>query len=180
MRVADEVPFPTLVGPETELQWAARLVTKTGRPLALADLDGTGLELRCYRVAWDEALFAEVNRKVLAFIREHVEPRRPPQPTEADVLKERDMRAVARGLKGDGSARDFASLPPADQAVLLEVLDASRQRKRWAALEEQAIANAQFTLGAVEEVRGLPGGARVTWKTIKGGARRFEVKEPKR
>ena len=180
MNVADEALLPTLCGPETELQWAARLVTKTGRPLALADLEGTGLELRVYRVAWDAALFEEVNRKVVAFLREHVWPRRPPETTEADALKERDMRAVARGLKGDGSARDFASLPPADQAVLLEVLEASRQRKRWTALEEQAIARAQVALAAVEEVRGLPGGARVTWKTIKGGARRFEVKEPRK
>lgn len=180
MHVADEALLPTLCGPEVELQWAARLVTKTGRPLALADLEGTGLELRVYRVAWDAALFEEVNRKVLVFIREHVEPRRPPQPTEADTLKERDVRAVARGMKGDGSARDFERLPPAEQALLLEVLDASRQRKRWAGLEEQAIGRAQVALGAVEEVRGLPGGARVTWKTIKGGARRFEVKEPRR
>lgn len=180
MNVADEALLPTLCGPEVELQWAARLVTKTGRPLAMADLEGTGLELRVYRVAWDAALFEEVNRKVLVFIREHVEPRRPPQPTEADTLKERDVRAVARGMKGDGSARDFERLPPAEQALLLEVLDASRQRKRWAGLEEQAIGRAQVALGAVEEVRGLPGGARVTWKTIKGGARRFEVKEPRR
>lgn len=180
MNVADEALFPALVGPEAELQWAARLVTKTGRSLALSDLDGTGLELRTYRVAWDAALFEEVNCKVLAFLREHVEPRRPPQPTEADLL-ERDVRAVARGLKAEeGRALDFERLGPPEQAVVLEALEAARERRRWEALEEQASARVRLLMGGAEELHGLPGGARVTWKARTDGVRVFKFNEPRR
>lgn len=182
MNVADEALFPTLVGPEAELQWAARLVTKTGRPLALADLDGTGLELRTYRVAWDAALFEEVNRKVLDFILDYVEPRRPPAPSPGD-LPQRDMRSVAKSIRAEaGRVLEFDSLPPAEQALLLDLLDANRQRKAWEKAEEQAEARVKLAMGTAEEVRGLPGGARVAWKdtSAPGGTRRFQIHEPRR
>jgi hypothetical protein len=179
MNVADEALLPTLLGPEAELQWAARLVTMTGRPLALADLDGTGLQLRTYRVQWDEALFQEVNRMVLCFLREHVEPRIPPEPGEGD-LRERDVRAVARGFKAEpGLVKDFDALGPADQSILLEVLEATRERRKWEKLEEQAISRAQLSLGGAEEVKGLPGGARITWKARQDGVRVFKINEPR-
>lgn len=180
MLVADEALLPTLVGPEAELQWAARLVKAVGRPLALADLDGTGLELRVYRVEWDAALFAEVNARVVRFLREHVEPRVPPEPGPGD-MPERDLRAVAKGLKAEpGRVLDFDRLPPHEQAQVLELLDANRQRKAWADREEQAAARVRLLMATAEEVRGLPGGARVAWKEMSGGSRRFEVREPRR
>lgn len=182
MSVADEALLPTLVGPEAELQWAARLVTKTGRPLALADLDGTGLELRVYHVAWDAALFEEVNARVVRFLREHVEPRKPPEPTAAD-LAERDVRAVARGFRADvGKVLDFEALAGPEQALVLELLEANRQRKAWAKQEEQAEARVKLAMGTAEEVRGLPGGARVAWKgsSDPGSTRRFTIHEPRR
>lgn len=182
MSVADEALLPTLAGPEAELQWAARMVTKVGRPLALADLEGTGLELRVYRVAWDAALFEEVNARVVRFLREHVDPRRPPEPTEADLM-ERDVRAVARGLRAEpGRALDFERLPGPEQALVLDLLEANRQRKAWEKQEEQAEARVKLAMGTAEEVRGLPGGARVAWKasSAQGGTRRFQVHEPRR
>jgi hypothetical protein len=179
MNVADEALLPTLLGPEAELQWAARLVTMTGRPLTLADLDGTGLQLRTYRVQWDDALFQEVNRMVLCFLWEHVEPHLPPEPGEGD-LRERDVRAVARGFKADpGMVKDFDALGPADQSILLEVLEATRERRKWEKLEEQAISRAQLALGGTEEVKGLPGGARITWKARQDGVRVFKTNEPR-
>ncbi len=181
MHVADEALLPTLCGPEAELQWAARLVQKTGGPLTLADLEGTGLELRVYRVEWDPEAFRLLDERVRRFLREHVEPRVPPEPGPGDLL-ERDLRAVAKGLKAEpGRALDFDRLPPVEQALVLELLDANRQRKAWAEKEEQASARVRLLMATAEEVRGLPGGARVTWKDVSGdrGTRRFEVREPR-
>lgn len=180
MNVAEESLLPTLCGPEVELQWAARLVLKTGKPLALADLEGTGLELQVYHVEWDEALFQALNERVLRFLREHVEPGIPPPPGPGDLL-ERDLRAVAKGLKAEpGRVLDFERLPPAEQALYLELLDANRQRKAWAEREEQAAARVRLAMATAEEVRGMPGGARVTWREMTGpDVRRFEVREPR-
>jgi hypothetical protein len=179
MHVADEALLPTLCGPEAELQWAARLVQKTGKPLALADLEGTGLELRVYRVEWDAKAFRLMDERVRRFLREHVEPRVPPEPGPGDLL-ERDLRAVAKGLKAEpGRVLDFDRLPPAEQALVLELLDANRQRKAWADKEEQAAARVRLLMATAEEVRGLPGGARISWKEMSSGGRRFEPREPK-
>jgi hypothetical protein len=181
MSVADEALLPTLVGPEAELQWAVRLVQAAVRPLRLADLDGTGLELRAYRVEWDAEAFRLMDERVRRFLREHVEPRVPPEPGPGDLL-ERDLRAVARGLKAElGRVLDFDRLPPAEQALVLELLDANRQRKIWADKEEQAAARVRLLMATAEEVRGLPSGARVSWKDVSGvrGTRRFEVREPR-
>lgn len=180
MHVADEALLPTLCGPEVELQWAARLVTKVGRPLALEDLEGTGLELRVYRVEWDAALFEDVNARVVRFLREHVEPRVPPAPAAGDLLTERDMRAVSATRAEAGRVLDFERMSPAEQALMLELLDANRQRKAWEKAEEQAEARVKLAMATAEEVRGLPGGARVAWKTSQTGVRRFEVREPRR
>lgn len=180
MRVADEAPLPTLVGPEAELQWAARLVQAAGRPLRLADLEGTGLELLVYRVEWDPEVFRLIDDQVRRFLREHVEPRVPPEPGPGDLL-ERDIRAVAKGLKAEpGRALDFDRLLSAEQALVLELLDANRQRKAWADREEQTAARVRLLMATAEEVRGLPGGARVAWKESQSGMRRFEVREPRR
>jgi hypothetical protein len=181
MSVADEALLPTLCGPEVELQWAARLVTKVGRPLALEDLDGTGLELRVYRVAWDAALFEDVNARVVRFLREHVEPRVPPAPAAGDLLTERDMRAVSATRAEAGRVLDFERMDPAEQALVLELLEANRQRKAWEKAEEQAEARVKLAMGTAEEMRGLPGGARVAWKGSSDatGKRRFQVHEPR-
>jgi hypothetical protein len=180
MRVADEALLPTLVGPEVELQWSARLVQAAGRPLRLADMEGTGLELRVYRVEWDPEAFRLMDEQVRRFLRKHVEPRVPPEPGPGDLL-ERDLRAVARGLKAEpGRVLDFDRLQPHEQAQVLELLDANRQRKAWADKEEQAAARVRLLMATAEEVRGLPGGARVSWKESQSGMRRFEVREPRR
>lgn len=181
MNVADEALLPTLCGPEVELQWAARLVTKVGRPLALEDLEGTGLELRVYRVEWDAALFEDVNARVVRFLREHVEPRVPPVPWPGDLLTERDMRAVSATRAEAGRVLDFERMSPAEQALVLELLEANRQRKAWEKAEEQAEARVKLAMGTAEEVRGLPGGARVAWKGMSapGSTRRFQVHEPR-
>lgn len=180
MLVADEALLPTLTGPEVELQWAARMVRATGRPLAMADLDGTGLELRVYRVTWDADLFEEVNRRVLTFLREHVEPGIPPDPGPGDV-PERDVRAVAHGLRAEpGKVLDFERMAPGEQAALLALLEANRQRKETADAEKQAAVRAKLAIGTAEEVRGLPGGVRVTWRASDPGSiRRFVVSEPR-
>lgn len=181
MSVADEALLPTLCGPEVELQWAARLVTKAGRPLALEDLEGTGLELRVYRVEWDAALFEEVNARVVRFLREHVEPRVPPAPSAGDLLTERDMRVVSAARAEAGRVLEFEWMAPAEQALALELLDANRQRKAWEKAEEQAETRVKLAMGTAEEVRGLPGGARVAWRGVSEGSgkRRFQVHEPR-
>jgi predicted phage-related endonuclease len=179
MRVADEALLPTLVGPEAELQWAARLVTATGRPLALADLDGTGLELRVYRVAWDALLFEQVNARVLEFLQKHVAPRKPPEPAGGD-MPERDARAVSRGVKAEpGRVLDFDQMQPAEQALLTDLLDCARERREWERLEAQAELRTKLVMGTADEVRGLPGGARVTWRARADGVRVFKVAEPR-
>lgn len=180
MNVADEALLPTLCGPEAEFQWAARLVLKTGKPLALADLEGTGLELRVYRVEWDPEAFRLMDERVRRFLRGHVEQRVPPEPGPGDLL-ERDLRAVARGLRAEpGRVLDFDHLPPAEQALYLELLDANRQRKAWADKEEQAAARVRLAMATAAEVRGLPSGVRVLWQDRKDGTRVFQVKEPRR
>jgi hypothetical protein len=179
MNVADEALLPTLCGPEAEMQWAARMVQKTGRPLSLADLEGTGLELRVYRVEWDPEAFRMMDERVRRFLREHVEPRVPPEPGPGDLL-ERDLRAVAKGLKAEpGRVLDFDRLPPAEQALVLELLDANRQRKAWAEKEEQAAARVRLLMATAEEIRGLPGEVRVTWQDRSDGVRVFKVNEPR-
>jgi hypothetical protein len=178
--VEPEVPMPTLVGPEAELAWAARMAERLGRPLTFADLEGSNLELRVYRIPWDAEIFAVVDARVRAFIDTHVWPRVPPAPSEGDVLMERDLHAIARGFKGErGRALDFEKLAPVAKTVFHELLEATRQRRAWEEVEEQAKARVQLLLGSAEEVRGLPDGARVLWKTNKAGSRRFEVKEPR-
>lgn len=180
MPAADEAHLPVLSGPEAELQWAARLVERTGKPLCLADLEGTSLDFRVCRVEWDAALFAALNERVCRFLSEHVVPRIPPMPGPGDVLLGRDADAVKRGLRAEkGTALDFDALSPVEQAVLLEVVEASRQRKQWEGLEEQARARAQLLMGSTEEVRGLPGGARLTWRARQSGVRVFKVEEPR-
>jgi hypothetical protein len=180
MNVADEALLPTLCGPEAEMQWAARLVQKTGKSLSLADLEGTGLELRVYRVEWDPEAFRMMDERVRRFLREHVEPRVPPEPGPGDLL-ERDLRAVAKGLKAEpGRVLDFDRLPTHEQALVLELLDANRQRKAWAEKEEQAAARVRLLMATAEEVRGLPGGVRVLWQERKDGTRVFQVREPRR
>lgn len=180
MQVADEALLPTLVGPEAELQWAARLVKERGRPLALEDLEGTGLELRVYLARWDALLFEQVNARVLGFLQKHVEPRRPPEPAGGD-LHERDARAVSYGTKAEpGRVLDFDRMQPAEQALLTDLLDCARQRREWERLEAQAELRAKLAMGAAEEVRGLPGGARVTWRARQDGVRVFKVNEPRR
>lgn len=179
MQVADEALLPTLVGPEAELQWAARLVKAVGRPLALADLEGTGLELRVYRVAWDALLFEQVNARVLEFLQKHVEPRRPPEPAGGDLL-ERDVRAVSSSVKAEpGRVLNFDRLPPAEQALLTDLLDCTRQRREWEDLEAKAELRVKLAMGTADEVRGLPGGARVTWRVRQDGVRVFKVNEPR-
>lgn len=181
LRVTDEMHIPVLSGPEAELQWAARLVERTGKPLTLADLEGTNLDFRVCVVHWDAALFAALNERVCRFLADHVVPRIPPMPGPGDVVLERDAHAVAKGLRAErGKALDFDALSPVEQSVLLEVVEASRQRKQWEGLEEQARARAQLLMGATEEVRGLPGGAVVRWRDMSAsGGRRFEIREPR-
>lgn len=178
--VTDESHLPVLSGPESELQWAARLVQATGRPLCLADLEGTGLDFRVCVVQWDEALFRALDERVRRFLAEHVVPRIPPMPGPGDVVLDRDAHAVAKGLRArKGEWVDFERLSPADQAVLMSVVDASRQRKQWESLEDEARARAQLVMGGAEEVRGFPGGARVTWRARQSGVRVFKVEEPR-
>lgn len=180
LRVADEALVSVLVGPEAELALASHMVQRTGQPLTFEDLDHTRLELRIYRVAWDPTLFLKLRARVLWFLKRHVDQQKPPDPGPGD-LAERDLRAVAKGIESTpGEVLDFEKLPPATKEAMIGVMEASRQRKLWKEIEEQEIARAQLHLGRAEEVRGLPGGARVTWKTIKGGSRRFEVREPRR
>jgi hypothetical protein len=169
-----------LVGPEAELGWAARLAERMGRPLGFEDLEGSGLHLRVYRLPWDGELFAAVDARVRAFVEEHVRPQVPPAPGEGDVLLERDRQAVARGFRGEkGRALDFERLSPVEQTVFQDLLEATRQKRLWAEREEQAKTRVQLHMREVEEVRGLPGGARVTWKSTKSGTRRFELREPR-
>jgi hypothetical protein len=180
LEVAPWVEMPVLVGPEAELAWAARLAERSDRTLTFEDLEGTGLSLRVYRLPWDEALFQEADARVRSFLAEHVEKGVPPAPSEGDVLMDRDRNAVARGFRAEkGRALDFEALPPVSQVAFQELLDATRQRRAWEEREEQAKTRVQLLLGSAEEVRGLPGGARVTWKSTKSGSRRFEIREPK-
>jgi hypothetical protein len=180
MKLAEEALVPVLVGPETELALAARMVERTGRPLKLEDINGTRMELRVYRVAWDAELFSAMRARVFRFIRNHVERGVPPEPGDGD-LTDRDLKAVARGISSKpGEVLDFGRLHPVHQATVADLLEAVRERKRWKELEEQAVVRVQLLMGTAEEIRGLDGGARVTWSTIKGGSRRFELREPRR
>lgn len=183
MKVAAAALVPVLTGPQAELAMAARLAERTGRHLSVADLEGTSLELRVYRIPWDDAgqlFFRSADARVRRFIREHVEPRIPPAPTDADLM-ERDMGAVARGMRSaPGRSEGFERLALPARSAILDLLEANRQRKNWERIEKQAATRVQLHMGEVEEVCGLPDGARVTWKTINTGSRRFEVREPKR
>lgn len=180
LEVAPWVEMPVLVGPEAELAWAARLAERSGRPLGFEDLEGTGLSLRVYRLPWDEELFLAVDERVRRFLAEHVEAGVPPAPSEGDVLMDRDIHAVGRGFRAEkGKALDFQALSPEVQAGYLRLLEATRARREWEAEEEQAKARVQLYMRGAEEVRGLPGGARVTWKGTKSGSRTFTVREPK-
>lgn len=180
MPAADEAHVPVLSGTESEMTLLTRLAETAEGPLCLADLEGTGLDFRVCVVQWDEALFRALNERVRRFLAEHVVPRIPPMPGPGDVVLDRDAHAVAKGLRArKGEWVDFECLSPADQSVLLSVVDASRQRKQWEALEDEARARAQLVMGGAEEVRGLPGGAVVRWRASQTGVRRFEVREPK-
>lgn len=175
--VADEVLMPLLSGPETELQWAAKMVQCTGRPLTLADLESTGLVFRVCRVEWDPDVFAAMDREVRRFLQEHVEPRIPPAPGPGDVLLQRDLNAVARGVPAEsGRVLDYATLNADEREVFSDFLSCARERRAWGDAEEQAKARVQLLMGGAEEVVGLPHGARVTWKRTANSARRFTTK----
>jgi hypothetical protein len=169
--------LPLLSGPESELQWAAKMVQCTGKPLSLADLDGTGLVFRVCRVEWDEEVFAAMDREARRFLREHVEPRIPPAPGPGDVLLQRDLNAVARGIPAEaGRVLDFATLTAGEREALAEFISCARERRAWEEQEEQAKVRVQLLMGGAEEVTGLPHGAQVTWKRTAGGTRRFMTK----
>lgn len=175
--VADEVLMPLLSGPESELQWAAKMAQRTGKPLSLADIDETGLVFRVCRVDWDAQVFAAMDREVRRFLREHVEPRIPPAPGPGDVLLQRDLNAVARGIPAEaGRVLDFASLTADERDVFSDFLSCTRERRAWEEQEEQAKVRVQLLMGGAEEVTGLPYGARVTWKRTANSARRFTTK----
>lgn len=176
MRIADEAHLPVLSGPESELQWAARLVERTGKPLTLADLEGTGLDFRVCRVEWDEALFAALNERVCRFLADHVAPRIPPMPGPGDVVLERDARAVAKGLRAEGvPPLDYGALDASGRRAVDRLVEAVRQKRAWEAEEDAAKVGVQLLMGGCEEVVGHPE-ARVTWKGTSGGGRRFVVK----
>jgi hypothetical protein len=179
MDVTDTALVPVLSGPEAELQWAAKMVQATGRPLRLADLDGTSLDFRVCRVEWDEALFRAMNERVRRFLREHVDPGIPPMPGPADFVLDRDAHAVAKGTRGEGLVLDYERLQPSESAQVDTLLDCVRQRKGWEEAEGQARTRVQLLMGGAEEVRGLPGGDRVTWRASQTGVRRFTVKTRK-
>lgn len=180
MRIAEEALVPVLVGPESELQLLARLAYRQERPLDLDDLEGTKTELRVYRVLWNPTVFDMLTTRVKWFLRKYVESSTPPEPGERD-LPARDLNAIAKGTPAEpDTALDFETLPKSARAAVLDLLEANRQRKDWKEKEDQEIARVQLHMGKADEIRGLPGGARVTWKMIKGGSRRFEVREPKR
>lgn len=175
--VADEVLMPLLSGPEAELQWAAKMVQCTGRPLTLADLEATGLVFRVCRVEWDLDVFAAMDREVRRFLREHVEPRIPPAPGPGDVLLQRDLNAVARGVPAEtGKVLDYAALNAEERDAFSDFLSCARERRAWEDAEEQAKVRVQLLMGGAEEVVGLPHGARVTWKRTANSARRFTTK----
>lgn len=181
LNVADYVAMPVLSGPEAELQWAARLVERTGKPLCLADLEGTSLDFRVCRVEWDAALFAALNERVCRFLAEHVTPRIPPMPGPGDLVLGRDAHAVAKGLRATGLTLDYAALNEAGRKAVARLLEAAKQRRAWEAEEDAARVGVQLLMGGCEDVVGLPGGVRVTWKGVSGasGTRRFVVKLPK-
>lgn len=177
MNVADEALLPALCGPEVELQWAARMVLKTGQPLALADLEGTGLEFRVYRVAWNETLFQEMDARVRRFLADHVEPGVPPAPGEGD-LRERDMRAVSRGVRAEsGRVLRFDDLDHRGREAVQSLAWANQQRKAWASEEEQRATRVKLLMGTAEEIVGVPGDVRVSWKDRADGTRVFQVRE---
>lgn len=181
MLVADEALLPTLCGPEVEMQWAARMVLKTGQPLTLEDLDGTGLELRVYRVAWDEALFQEMDARARRFLAEHVEPGVPPAPGDGD-LRERDMRAVSRGVRAEpGRMLQYERLPAGERGDVDRLVATTRNRKECERAEAQQATRVKLIMGTAEEIVGLPSGVRVTWKDVSApsATRRFEVREPR-
>lgn len=171
--------IPVLSGPEAELQWAARMVQRTGKPLCLADLEGTNLDFRVCRVEWDAVLFAALNERVCRFLADHVVPRIPPMPGPGDVVLDRDAHAVAKGLRASGLRLDYTSLGEAARADVDRLLDAARQRRAWEAEEDAARVRVQLLMGGCEEVTGLPDGTRVTWRGMSEGSRRFVVKLPK-
>lgn len=177
MRNADHALLPVLQGPEAELRWAARMVERTAQPLRLADLDGTGLEFRVHRIPWDEEMFQAMDAKVRTFLAEHVEPRHPPMPGPGDLLTERDMDAVRR-RKATGEVLHFERLGTVEQALLLELAEASTQERAWGRTLAQVRARVQLLMGGAEEVRGVPGLKSLTWKDTAQG-RRFIVRESK-
>lgn len=179
LNVTDEMNIPVLSGPEAELQWAARLVQRTGKPLCLADLEGTSLDFRVCRVEWDAALFAALNERVCRFLADHVAPRIPPMPGPGDLVLDRDAHAVAKGLRASGLTLDYATLDESGQKAFGRLLEAAKQRRAWEAEEDAARVGVQLLMGGCEEVAALPDGARVTWKGSQTGVRRFSVKLPK-
>lgn len=176
-RVEDYALMPVLQGPEAELRWAARMVERTGQPLRLTDLEGTGLDFRVHRIPWDEEMFRAVDAKVRAFLKEYVEPRKPPMPGPGDLLTERDMDAVRR-RKATGEVLHFERLGPTEQALLVELAEAAAQERAWRRSAEQVRARVQLLMGGADEVVGVPGLKSLTWKDTAAG-RRFIVKESK-
>lgn len=179
MPAADEAHIPVLSGPEAELQWAARLVQRTGKPLTLADLEGTSLDFRVCRVEWDAALFAALNERVCRFLADHVAPRIPPMPGPGDLVLDRDAHAVAKGLRASGLTLDYYTLNEEGQRAFGRLLEAAKQRRAWEAEEKAARVGVQLLMGGCEDVVGLPDGARVTWECRTDGVRVFKAVPPK-
>lgn len=122
-------------------------------------------DYRLYRIERDDALISEIRQRVADFWRWHVEPRRPPQPTNAaDVLKlyERDS---GRAIEATPDIRD--------------TIDALAETRHAIKLHEARRDIHEYTLKAFMRDAAtllVDGKPAITWKARTDGVRVFRIR----
>jgi len=166
----DDVPDYYL----TQVHWYCGLGLEVGAiEEAVAELAvlflGVEDSPRVYRIRHDPDVYGWLLEAAERFWRDHVEPRRPPQPTNPA----REVEAVRRLYKRDMEPlADFATLSPEDRATVLTYAEARRLAKEAERAAEDAEVRLKLALGWRAGVTGLPadsGLKRLAWTADKQG-----------
>lgn len=131
-----------------------------------AFLDG---ELALFRIPFDQDLFGLLEEAVDRFWMDHVEPRRPPPPSEPF----QDLAAVGHLYrKHAGDAKHWDSLSAEGRVAVSEWLRAKEEEEKAAELRASWEVRAKLAMGSAPQLVGLPEHLpthRVDWKQNKAG-----------
>jgi len=120
---------------------------------------------RVYRIERDDALIADIRQRAARFWKYHIEPRRPPQPVNADDVARLYSRDSGRAVEAD--------------ADICDALERLHNEKRALALHTARKEVAEFQIkGYMRDATTLlvHGQPALTWRSRQDGVRIFRLK----